>query len=122
MINLHALKDQSHIFLLLKSLKQAKMISSFSVQLFSISPRKCFIRILQSVRLTRSNADIILACLSDLSNKKCGTGPLKSIKILQIEFIFAKMGLMFILRQFHHGFSAKKRRISDMSLSLISHF
>ena len=47
------LKDLSHIFLLLKSLKQTKIIiSPFSVQLFSISPRKRFIRILRFVRLS----------------------------------------------------------------------
>ena len=77
----------SRTFKLLKYADQNDM--TFSVQLFSISPRRRFIRILQSVRLTlprrpRSSAwlrvypgpGFILACLSDLSKKKCGTGPL----------------------------------------------
>ena len=46
------LKDLTQVFLMIKSLKQAKIISAFSVQLFLISPRKRFIRILKSVRLT----------------------------------------------------------------------
>ena len=57
------LKDLSHVFLLLKSLKRAKIISPFSVQLLSILPRKRFIRIFKicAVNALRSSAIVCAA-------------------------------------------------------------